>query len=128
MRITDLLKPEAVAIGASASTRDEVIDQLVALHGGAWVTAGIGRPLAARRLPRRLHRRLPDPVPLEEAPEVRVTLAATQPSQVTQRRRSHPAVGSRLSSRPVALPSPQAPGLDPSWQKFFAQRNFCEKG
>jgi len=26
VRITDLLKPEAVAIGASASTRDEVID------------------------------------------------------------------------------------------------------
>ena len=35
MRITDLLKPEAVAIGASASTRDEVIDQLVALHVAA---------------------------------------------------------------------------------------------
>lgn len=45
MRITDLLKPEAVAIGASASTRDEVIDQLVALHGGAWVTAVIGNPV-----------------------------------------------------------------------------------
>ena len=35
MRITDLLKPEALAIGASASTRDEVIDQLVALHVAA---------------------------------------------------------------------------------------------
>ena len=35
MRITDLLKPEAVAIDASASTRDEVIDQLVALHVAA---------------------------------------------------------------------------------------------
>lgn len=45
MRITDLLKPEALAIGASASTRDEVIDQLVALHGGVWVTAVIGNPV-----------------------------------------------------------------------------------
>ena len=45
MRITDLLKPEAVAIGASASTRDEVIDQLVALHVAAWVTAVIGNPV-----------------------------------------------------------------------------------
>ena len=35
MRITDLLKPEAVRIGASAATRDDVIDQLVALHVGA---------------------------------------------------------------------------------------------
>ncbi len=32
MRITDLLKPEAVRIGATAATRDEAIDQLVALH------------------------------------------------------------------------------------------------
>ena len=45
MRITDLLKPEAVAIGTSASTRDEVIDQLVALHVAAWVTAVIGNPV-----------------------------------------------------------------------------------
>lgn len=45
MRITDLLKPEAVAIGASASTRDEVIDQLVALHAATWVTAVIGNPV-----------------------------------------------------------------------------------
>lgn len=45
MRITDLLKPEAVAIDASASTRDEVIDQLVALHVAAWVTAVIGNPV-----------------------------------------------------------------------------------
>lgn len=35
MRITDLLKPEAVAIGATAPTRDEAIDQLVALHVAA---------------------------------------------------------------------------------------------
>lgn len=34
-----------MAIGTSASTRDEVIDQLVALHGGAWVTAVIGNPV-----------------------------------------------------------------------------------
>ena len=40
-----MLKPEALAIGTSASTRDEVIDQLVALHGGAWVTAVIGNPV-----------------------------------------------------------------------------------
>lgn len=45
MRITDLLKPEALAIGTSASTRDEVIDQLVALHVAAWVTAVIGNPV-----------------------------------------------------------------------------------
>lgn len=35
MRITDLLKPEAVAIGATAATRDKAIDQLVALHVAA---------------------------------------------------------------------------------------------
>ena len=35
MRITDLIKPEAVAIGAGASTREEIIDKLVALHVSA---------------------------------------------------------------------------------------------
>ena len=34
-----------MAIGTSLSTRDVVIDQLVALHGGAWVTAVIGNPV-----------------------------------------------------------------------------------
>lgn len=65
-----------MAIGASASTRDEVIDQLVVLHVDA--DPGPGFP--------------------------------------------------RLSMREAGASLSQAPGLDPSWQKFFAQRNFCEKG
>ena len=35
MRITDLLRPEAVRIGAAAATQAEAIDELVALHVAA---------------------------------------------------------------------------------------------
>lgn len=65
-----------MAIGASASARDEVIDQLVALHVAADPGPGF----------------------------------------------------LRLSMREAGTSQSQAPGLGPSRQKFFAQRNFCEKG